>query len=294
VTTETKSVVVFEEAGGTATGDLHIHHAGGGSTDVKGLDGKVLNLHQAANASLNARFTFANFTLAPEDPRSVNVLEVHGSHLTDAYATFQTDYEGVPALVRVGFGGDRPRKARVVVSNAASGVELRDFDLWVGKEDGELAVGRVKIQVKPAVPVAVVLSNDKWEYTLVPGTYRTVGNDARHARIDVSVAALADPLAAKVAPHGLLGQGFDGLRIEGSKDNYVPDAHGIFVTSAQGEGAIEGTVSDYVVDRADPFSTDFKFSRFGAATAPPRDISKLNTPVGSSETAASSSRATVA
>ena len=53
--------------------------------------------------------------------------------------------------------------------------------------------------------------------------------------------ALTDPLAARVAPHGLLGQEFDGLHIDGKRDDYVPDAEGIFTTSAQAEGAIEGS-----------------------------------------------------
>ena len=70
--------------------------------------------------------------------------------------------------------------------------------------------------------------------------------------------------------------GFDGLHIEGRKDDYVPDAKGVFTTSAQGEGAIEGAVGDYVVGTSDPFSTIFKFGRFDASVAPPRDTSKLN------------------
>ena len=90
--------------------------------------------------------------------------------------------------------------------------------------------------------------------------------------------ALTDPLVALVAPHGLLGQGFDGLHIDGKMDNYVPDERGVFTTYAQGEGAIEGSVEDYIVDR--PFSTDFKFGRFDAATALPRDVSHLNAPAG--------------
>ena len=45
------------------------------------------------------------------------------------------------------------------------------------------------------------------------------------------------------------------------------------VTKAMGEGAIEGVASDYAVNS--PFSTNFKFSRFGANKADPRDVSKL-------------------
>jgi hypothetical protein len=280
VTTETVAIV---STPASATGDLHIHHAGGGKTDVKGIDGEVCNLHQAANASLNARFTYANFTLAPEDPRAGEVIEVQGSFLTGAYAGFRTTTStttsgAAAVLVRVEFDGSRPGEAHVVVTSEASGAVLTD--LWTGEEDGPLAVGRVKVQVKAATPVALIMSNDEWKYTIVPGTYRAFPSGLRRPRIDVLVAALADPLEAKVAPHGLIGQGYDGLHIEGNKDNYVPNAHGVHVTSAQGEGAIEGSIRDYVVSGADPFSTFFKFSRFDAAVAPPRDTSKLNAPIG--------------
>ena len=60
----------------------------------------------------------------------------------------------------------------------------------------------------------------------------------------------------------------------------MADADGVFRTSAQGQGAIEGVVADYVVDSHNPFSTEFKFGRFAAALAAPRDISNLNAPVG--------------
>ena len=58
----------------------------------------------------------------------------------------------------------------------------------------------------------------------------------------------------------------------------MPDEKGVFVTTAMGEGAIEGTVADYTV--AGPFATEFKFGRFGKAQAPPRDVSKLSAPRG--------------
>ena len=55
----------------------------------------------------------------------------------------------------------------------------------------------------------------------------------------------------------------------------------MFVTSANGEGAIEGTPKDYSIDPKDPFSTHFKFGRFNAAKAAPRNTSGLNLPTGS-------------
>ena len=57
-----------------------------------------------------------------------------------------------------------------------------------------------------------------------------------------------------------------------SKDKVV-EGQSESTTSAQGEGAIEGTIHDYRV--ADQFATDFKFSRFDATAAKPRDVTKL-------------------
>ena len=38
---------------------------------------------------------------------------------------------------------------------------------------------------------------------------------------------------------------FHPVTQEGQKDHYTPDKNGVVVTSAQGEGAIEGTFHDY-------------------------------------------------
>lgn len=270
----------------TASGDVHLQHAGGGLIDVRGFDGTVLNMHQAANASLNSRFTYANFTLAPDDPRATDVLEVHGSFLTEAYASFKTpiaDNSGSLVLVRVRFGVEHHKEAHVSVIDMASNTEM--FSRWLGPHDGMLAVGRIKVHVKKAASqkgdqVDLKVANDDWEYEISPGSYRTVEEGAIRTRIDVAIYALTDPLVSRVAPHGLIGQGFDGLHIDGKRDNYVPDSRGIFVTSAQGEGAIEGAVSDYIIDPRDPFSTKFKFARFDEVVAAPRTISRPRTPVG--------------
>merc|ERR1712166_1504559 len=124
---------------------------------------------------------------------------------------------------------------------------------------------------------ALEVANLFWKYSITGGTYRTAGDGVRQTRIDCSIKALTDPLNEKVGPHGLLGQGFDSKYINGKVDDYVPDKNGLFTTSAQGEGAIEGAIQDYaIVPQSDPFSTTFKFSRFDKKFAPPRDTSKLN------------------
>ena len=78
-----------------------------------------------------------------------------------------------------------------------------------------------------------------------------------------------------VAPHGLFGQSYDGdnLAVDGRMDDRSGDET---TTKAQAEGAIEGSGDDYKLD--DVFGTDFKYARFNAAAAAPRNVSALSGP----------------
>jgi len=78
----------------------------------------------------------------------------------------------------------------------------------------------------------------------------------------------------RIAPHGILAQGFDGSKIavSGKMDKYgdAPE----FTTSAQAEGAIEGVWTDYIMPTK--FETEFKFARFDATELiAPRNASAL-------------------
>ena len=79
--------------------------------------------------------------------------------------------------------------------------------------------------------------------------------------------------AFKLPPHGIVGQGWDGdgKAIDGEQDVF-PES-GEFTTYAMAGGAIEGVASDYKV--AKPYDTNFKYSRFDAESAQPRDVAKL-------------------
>ena len=93
--------------------------------------------------------------------------------------------------------------------------------------------------------------------------------------------------AERVAPHGLLGQSFDGdaVAVDGARENYYVRVTEL-TTSAQADGAIEGVARDYeLVPATDPFSTRFRYSRFDSvaddvATAGrkvrPRDVAALS------------------
>ena len=84
-------------------------------------------------------------------------------------------------------------------------------------------------------------------------------------RLDISFSASGDA-PTRDHPHGIIGQSFATPgRVRNGKTDHYP-FHGYYVTSAQAEGAIEGTASQYEVVL--PYATQFTFSRFGAAVRP--------------------------
>jgi len=92
--------------------------------------------------------------------------------------------------------------------------------------------------------------------------------------LDIKIVALYDADRDVVAPHGIIGQSWDGddYKVDGNTDHskaYATES----TTAAQAEGAIEGNYLDYKV--GSPFSVDFKYSRFAAVRAAPRNISAL-------------------
>ena len=93
--------------------------------------------------------------------------------------------------------------------------------------------------------------------------------------LEVSLTPRFDADHAKVAPHGLIGQSYDGddLGVIGKTDTYATRGNEV-TTHAMGEGAIEGVAADY--EMPSKWATAFKYSRFGLTAAPPRDPSALS------------------
>ena len=99
----------------------------------------------------------------------------------------------------------------------------------------------------------------------------------------MSISPRVSPLAPNalgnvIAPHGIIGQSWDGddIGIDGAQDNLGQlrqDEGKEVTTRAQAEGAIEGTMEEYLVDNE--FSTNFKYSRWDVVAAEPRNISAL-------------------
>lgn len=84
------------------------------------------------------------------------------------------------------------------------------------------------------------------------------------------------------APHGIVGQSYDGdgMGISGRLDDYTYNgSNPVITTAAMAEGAIEGSATDYVLQH--PFETHFRYDRFHhrlSDTCPPRDTRRLSGP----------------
>merc|ERR1719326_2303601 len=118
------------------------------------------------------------------------------------------------------------------------------------------------------------VATKKWRFSASSSPYPFGKKEVNKDKVllDVAVQPLYDADADVVAPHGIIGQAYDGdeLAVDGKIDG---DKSGESTTAAQAEGAIEGTWEDYIM--ATPFATSFKYSRFDATAAPHRDVSKL-------------------
>jgi len=123
-------------------------------------------------------------------------------------------------------------------------------------------VGKNKLRVK----------TDKWEMAATRSQFPFAHLNRGKVLLDVEIAALYDADSDTVAPHGIFGQAYDGdkIAVDGALDT---ERDSVTTTKAQAEGAIEGTWKDYKM--ASKFATRFKYARFDAASAKPRDVSKL-------------------
>ena len=92
-------------------------------------------------------------------------------------------------------------------------------------------------------------------------------------RLDLNIRPKVSETSMKVAPHGIIGQSFDGdnRAVNGKVDTYPKS--GTFTTKAMAEGAIEGSASMYIVNT--PFATEFAFSRFYKLAEKPRSTTHL-------------------
>jgi len=237
----------------SASKDPHLHLPHGGRADFRGQDDTVFNLLSAKDVAFNVLFEKGDFAWATR--------LVHGTKMAAGYWVIKTN---TGKTLTVEYAAEK-------FDPVATVHEEEHRDVKVRQGTPALVVDDVIVSM---VGKTLTVRNTKWLFTATtsPYPFGKLEINKNKVLLDVSVQPLYNPDADPVAPHGVLGQAYDQdkLAVDGKLDE---EKTGETTTTAQAEGAIEGTWEDYIVPFK--FSTDFKYSRFGLAKAAPRDVSKL-------------------
>jgi len=245
-------------SGVSARKDPHLSFAHGGRADFRGEDEAVFNFLSARNVSLNLKTVLSDFKWKDR--------LVHGTKISAAYWTIRSAHSG--RVINVEFDVKEPWRAMIKQMQGHNAVQS-----WL-RAGAEVMVLDDDISAKLSKRSLVVTVAHKWAMTATANTFPFASLNPNQTLLDISVNPLYDADHDPVAPHGLFGQSFDGDEID--FDGKVDSRSGAETTTdAQAEGAIEGTMVDYKINASNPFSTEFKFSRFDAVQAAPRDTSKL-------------------
>jgi len=120
--------------------------------------------------------------------------------------------------------------------------------------------------------MALLVTTGRWDVQAYSKHYPNAAANPGKALLNVAMSPKYDIDHDVVAPHGLIGQSYDGdnIAVDGNTDDYSARE---VTTQAMAEGAIEGKAVDYQMPG--PFDTDYKYTRFDATSAKPRDVSQL-------------------
>lgn len=250
--------------------DPHLFFSHGGRADFKGEDATWYNMLSAKNVSLNVFFEHADFRKQKRAPGVFQL--VHGSAMTRLAMTARSAVTG--ELLTVEYN------ASSTASKARVGLSSQSAPVWLSHTHGAYTFENIKLSVLEKKMgdighgMALTVNTGRWEVTAWSKPFPNWRANPGKALLNVKVAALYDADQDVVAPHGLVGQSYDGdsVRVDGAQDDYSASVAEM-TTKAMAEGAIEGTASDYKM--LNKFTTAFKYGRFDATKAGPRDVSKL-------------------
>lgn len=263
--------------------DPHLVGGHGDTADFHGKHNTYFNLLSHTNFSVTALFREAKYK-DRDDARTV-----HGSYMTSGYVNVKTT-SGNTLQFSLEAGESRKPNNAEITKLDAHGKQF--YKMKFGSTASNYQEENVRAALyTPSAGAAkngdaaalVVTLEGRWSVNIsahqVNGYFddSEVNKNGKHKemyRVDVMVLPHSSKIESEaVTPHGLIGQSFDGddLIVDGKKDDYEKS---LVVTTAQGEGAIEGTWEDYVV--AGPFETAFKYTRFSVTEGKPRDVAKLS------------------
>merc|ERR1711920_172430 len=208
--------------------DPHFFGADGDRFDFAGANNTVYSLFSASHLALNALFVKTTFVMGhaqgPTCPYC-KLKTVHGSFVKVAYLRTLT---AAGKTVLIEYRADEPSHALLSVEDVEGGAppEKTEVKCSKFKEDSvQYTVSTGDFELKAASMHLAWAEQNKYQ-----------------KRLDVSIMPRRVISSLKVAPHGLIGQTFDGdsMAVDGALDDYSSDE---VVTKAMAEGAIEGGAS---------------------------------------------------
>jgi len=245
--------------------DPHFLTGHGDRFDFKGTDGGVYNMLSAQGLSCNVEFVQSNFSTPGRHQKLVE-----GSFMQRMYITVKVNET---QYLHLEYSATSPNQFLYALSHKESSPDGSREALTTHTEHMPILMPELKAKVKSRT---FILETSKWRIQAAAKTIPTIQNARTCADgrciLNVNFKPLYDVEKDLVAPHGLVGQSFDGdeLAVTGATDDYSSNH---VITKAMGEGAIEGIHADYLM--LGKFSTEFRFSRFSKTHAKPRDVSAL-------------------
>jgi len=227
---------------------------------LRGEHNTWYNFLSAKNTSVNVHFEHSDF----RNPYRL----VHGSKMSRLGMTVRTNLTG--QIVKVGMNATAGFQ-RVLVQTES---ERR----WMDRRTGSIQIENVKLTLREQKMgnlghgMALTINTGRWEVKVWSKRYPNPAANPGKALLNIAIGAQYDADHDEVAPHGLVGQSYDGdsVAVDGAMDDYTGKE---MTTKAMAEGAIEGTADQYRM--ADSFATEYMYSRFDALHAKPRDLTKL-------------------
>jgi len=268
-------IAAWKAAAAQVTGDPHFVGFDGDKFDFRGRNDTVYSLLSTRHFALNALFVSKTFVLGGTCKMCVRKT-VHGSFINAVYFRALTS---ASKTLKVEYRAAEPSHALLSVEGGDSvGMSKQtEVEVDVAKPDSvQYTVDDVTVHLvrKHSREAAITVANGQFEVKVASVFLGWAIQNHFAKRLDVSIMPRGPGLDLKVAPHGLIGQTFDGdgIAIDGMLDDYSTP---VVYTKAMGEGAIEGSEADYEIRRSDPFSPLFKYARFDASTAAARDATAL-------------------
>jgi len=253
----------------TSTGDPHLTFAHGGRADFKGDSHAWYNMLSARNTTFNMLFIHDDF----HNPYKL----VHGSAMKGAAWVVRTNVTGRIVTIEYNASASAPTRAMVRVSGS-------DVGVWVSHSGKPFTVENVRVEMREKKlagigkngawhGVALIVSTGQWRMSVWNKPFPNAAANPGKALLNMHIEALYDADHDVVAPHGLIGQSYDGdgEGVSGALDDYQADE---VTTKAMAEGAIEGKAENYKM--AGKFAVEFRFARFDKLAAKPRDVSALS------------------